>query len=175
MVVLSQRVLLEQKGCTKAHMNSQDLALVRATSPGLQEKGAWMDKEERLWRGWSSRTEPPLPPSTLLELPGSGKCWIREGLSSSLQAASPFHAPGSSLGRMVTVGHGAGTPHHSGCCLDVTFGMRGAALAVLILPAESKESPFPTANQACGIWKSPRHNKQGILGCFKSAPVCISG
>lgn len=60
------------------------------------------------------------------------------------------------------------------CCLDVTFGLRGAALAVLIFPAESKESPFPTANQTCGIWKSLRHNKQGILGCFKCVPVWIS-
>lgn len=171
------------------HVNSQDLLptlqfpLVSATYPGLQDKGAWMDKEDLSVERLEQQDRAPLLPTTLLDLPAVASA------PSTVAHMDPIRAELIFLGSLTPpcpgeqpekVGHGgtwgaqgSGTSHHTGCCLHVTFGVRGAALAVLILPAESKERPFPTANQTCGIWKSPRHNKQGILGCFKCVPAWI--
>lgn len=61
-------------------MNSQDLLptlqflLVSATYPGLQDKGAWMDKEDLSVERLEQQDRASLLPTTLLDLPGSGRC-----------------------------------------------------------------------------------------------------
>lgn len=39
----------------------------------------------------------------------------------------------------------------------------------------AKESPFPAVNRIRETCKSPRHNKQGIPGCFKCVPAWVPG
>lgn len=190
MLVLSQWMLLEQEGCTKAQSHSWiclqppkfplQCHLPRAAGKrSLDGQGGSLCGGPGA-AGQSLPCSPPPSwtsqavagaPSTVAHMDPIRAVLISPG---SLTPPSPREQPGEDGDGGTRGAQGCGTPHHTGCCLDVTFGLRGAALAVLILPAESKESPFPTANQTCGIWKSLRHNKQGILGCFKCVPVWIS-
>lgn len=145
------------------HVNSQDLPPTLHShwsvplSQGCRTKKPGWTRRTSLWRDWSSRTEPPCSP------PPSWTSQAAAGAPSTVAHMDPIRAELISVGSLTPpcpgeqpgkVGHGGtwgaqgtGTSHHTGCCLHVTFGVRGAALAVLILPAESKESPFPTAKQ----------------------------